>query len=240
MNILKGQLLLSILFLNIQSYAQMSKGKIMLNGNGSYYQSKNERNEATGPASFHQNEVKYGNFNLNIGYFISNNFALGITERLGTYGASSSNTFVSGNVSIQTNKTNYFYTGLFIRYNQPFAKSKFGGFLQMNVLYNWGRSEQSSIYIPVNFPENKMRTAEKSYRYVCSLTPGLYYFVTNKLSIEASLGNLFYENGVDKSTTGDYTLRKSNQFNSNFSISTLNLGLTFYFGKDKSETKPTE
>ena len=71
------------------------------------------------------------------------------------------------------------------------------------------------------------------------LTPGIVYFITNKIGIETSIGLIGYsvqdyKNFIDDRQTGG---GNTSAFNVNFSMSTLYLGLNFYFGGNKDESK---
>lgn len=231
---IKRQLFIVLILLNIQSFAQYNKGQLMVNGNIHYYMNKS--NTSSDIRTQQSKQHGYGS-NLNIGYFFTNHFAFGLNCGINEWGSKSNVTdtvYISDYVS--TNKIRSL--GIFLRYNQPIYKSKFGFFLQLGSNYSFIKYHDESTYTSINYPSNTSIYEQQGRGYDYYLNPGLFYFVNNRLSIEAGLGSLTYthtnfESIPDSPYTNPY-FRKQSDFNANFSISSVFLGATFYLGKNKN------
>ncbi|HSH64820.1 MAG TPA: hypothetical protein VLB84_03265, partial [Bacteroidia bacterium] len=124
---------LLFLFIVIQGFSQSNKGKVMINGKGNFWTESSEED------SFYSNYLARntskntsGMINLNVGYFVGNSFALGLS---GTFEkviqkSTTSNTIDTKSISDIVNQT--FSIGIFGRYNYMIKESKFGIFLQLD------------------------------------------------------------------------------------------------------------
>jgi hypothetical protein len=234
------KLLISILLIQLCGYGQENKGRVMLNGSGNYYKRKNDQSQKfniSNPFSseYHQ---QAGFINLNVGYFFSNHFAMGITGLFGKQKSNQTTIMKYGEVAFQKYLNSRFSTGIFARYNQPLGKSKFGIFLQWSHNYYLLKAKEDYRLIRFNSLEVKNERHIREHGYNSSFVPGLFYFISDRFSLETSLGSLFYEYRIIEDQIQNTNTGKVQRFSSNFSISTLSLGLTFYLGKSKSG--PTE
>lgn len=223
------------LLISISGFAQLNKGQIMINGDVNYY----SYNYNSNPTYYYQKSKQQGfGSNINVGYFLTNHFAVGIS---GSVYRSKSDNYRKDSMSIinSISKENSPSIGVFLRYNQPVHKSKFGFFLQLGSNYSFIKNEHKydETYFK-NYPNSSSLREEKGNSYRVNLKPGLFYFVNNRLSLEASLGNFSYYKSkiTDVSEHTPYIpyTKKQSSFNSNFSISTFYLGVTFYLGKNKN------
>ncbi len=216
------------LLIGLHSFGQFNKNRIMINGRGNFYTDKQEKNLSNSVPYYYYNEFSEGNLNLNIGYFLSDNFAIGALLGAGM-NKNLKDEFYAGSHNSETVVNKNFYSGIFLRYNQMIKQSKFGLFFQLNNLYGIGKMNNNKFN---NGIRNPNYLPGKNYMFKIGATPGLMYFITNRLSIETSIGDVSY---VSTTTIENRPLHateshKTSRFNTDFSISTVYFGLTFYLG----------
>jgi hypothetical protein len=232
---IKKQLIAAFLILSMHSFAQLNKNRVMISGRGNFYSNRSEGEDYSIISPVHlNNKISNGNIDLNVGYFLSNNFAIGGIFGFEKNMNARTYTFTNGDQSIQKSTTQNFSTGIFARYNHMINASKFGLFFQLNNTFGWGRIDGENSYNSNNYPSGSV-SLEKNHSFNIGLTPGLMYFITNRLSIETSIGDLSYNSTVTKDKPLELNVRKESNFNANFSASTVYFGLTFYIGGKKSE-----
>ncbi|HRG53102.1 MAG TPA: outer membrane beta-barrel protein [Bacteroidia bacterium] len=228
---IKKQLFIALLLISIQSFAQYNKGQLMVNGNinGSSNKGKGTHNDI----SNHTNKFKSQQFgcDLNVGYFLANRFAIGIEEQIRFSKAYSEIVDITYR-NTNMNRSKYNFTGVFMRYNQPIYKSKFGVFFKLTNGYAIQKQTTETASYSDSFGDKSSKSERKGSGYYGYLTPGLFYFVNNRLSLEATLGDLSYSKSNSKDQT-DYKYKNS-YVNANFSVSNIWLGVTFYLGKNKN------
>jgi hypothetical protein len=232
-------LIFNLLLLSIYAYPQQNKNKIMINGNFNYNQSNLNNDFTSNQGGNYFEYIRNGKVNLNVGYFISNNFALGVKgsfERL-----------VDRNNSEDASKTNFhrvtetqdlYASGLFARYHYMFWDDKLGILFQVSGTYDWGKELRHIITY------NNMGTTHSFDEHIrisgfsTGFQPGAIYFINQRFSVETSIGNLSYslQESKNKESRSHFI---GSDFNANFSMSTLYFGLTYYFGGRK-EVKSAE
>jgi len=236
---IKRQFLAALLFLSIQSFAQFNKGQLMINGSAHYYSSKYNTNSNDRIEKINQQQYSGG---VSLGYFFSNHFVAGIDGGVGS-GRNKIENIDTMRRNYNLGRDNNSWMGAFLRYNQPIYHSKFGVFLRVSGDYELRKYTSKSEYTFVNSPTDIYTSERKGHGYSCSLSPGLFYFVNNRLSLETSIGGISYSLFHMKETSANsfdsYTFKESS-FNSSFSISSIWLGVTFYLGKNKNESSTTE
>jgi hypothetical protein len=237
-----NKLLISAFLLSgIQGFAQLNKNRIMINGRGNFYTDKLQTDFNTNNVPLRNiDKVSEGNVNLNIGYFLSNNFAIGGIVGFGKNVNTHDNNYITADRNIQIITTQNFSTGVFARYNHMIKQSKFGLFIQLNNTYSIGKQEDENTHYSPYFSQNTTLTKGKNHAFKIGLTPGLMYFITNRLSIETSIGDLSYNSSVSRDIPLELQIDKQSQFNADFSMATVYFGLTFYLGGKKSEAAKTE
>jgi hypothetical protein len=220
-NYLIGTFLLSCMFV----YSQDNKGKFMIQGSAGYNNSSiiKKYPRSNGLTDEYKNSLVSAD--VNFGYFLSNNFAMGIS------GAVRHFKFVnkSNNLPNYTKYGNTYFekgAGIFARYNRPLHTSKFGIFLQLNAHYYWINEIDISTTLNANGKPENITKITKGRRISTDLNPGLIYFINNKFSIESTLGSLYYT--VEKSTAMR-TKKKTIGTGADFSLANINLGFTYYF-----------
>ncbi len=211
----------------IQLNAQENKGKWIVNGSVNYSQSNNKgTDDSYNPRS----NSKSGRLGVNLGYFITNNFALGLSN---SYSLSKEETIYTGYAARTERAIRSSYTpGIFAKYNHSINKSKFGFFLQLDA--NFSLSKRIS---KVNDPYQNTITKDYYSRLSTSLTPGIIYFINQKFSVQTSFGNVSFSSAGTRGKKAVYLTE--NQFSFNFSPFVTTFGFTYYFGGNKSEDKKT-
>jgi outer membrane protein W len=209
-----------------------------------YNQSKSNVSDSAFSNNQNSSAKRFGIYaGINFGYFIKDNFAVGITggyqRNNYDYSSSNSNTYNSSNNKLhQIN--NIYNLGLFARYYKMINSSKFGIFIQANAQYTRGYGKSNQTYSNINVGNSLPYTSNseasnKTNSYDFGLTPGIIYFITNKIGIETSFGTIGYLSENVKYYNKYNQIRKSNSegFNINLSSSSIKLGVNYYIRKSK-------
>jgi hypothetical protein len=230
---------ITLMILASNAYAQENRGSIMISGDGSYFQRNSDHSTKVNNPSNSSYDVSGGNIHLNVGYFVSNRLALGLTGQIGAVKSTKISDEDPVNIYTEKNLNTLYSGGIFGRYNQPFGKSKLGVFLNWSHAYQRfllnTHSERSSPNLPDVIYDNRI----EEQGYISSFTPGLFYFISNCVSMELHLGDVTFEAYKTKEPTKTVE-KKYRRLYSNFSITSISLGVTFYFGKGKSKTFETQ
>ena len=225
-----------LILTSLISKAQLEKQKIMLDINGSY--SQNSSGSAIDPNLTSNNykstdEYKYSNFItvLNYGYFVSNKIAMGITGAYQTYVFKDED--ASGFTSL-VNKSSYklYNAGGFTRFYKAMKENKIAVYGNIRAFYLWGdfSTEQYTTYNGIIDPHQKEHGLVSGYG--ASFNPGFVYFVTKKIGLEISFGNITYIHQKNETYAAGFKNGSSisDGLNTNFSYSSLFLGITFHMG----------
>jgi hypothetical protein len=232
------------LLLSVSSYyAQLSKGTFMpgIGINYSYNSSKSHDTINAGGLA-NDNASKSTNFSTNIklGYFISDKVVIGV---LGGYSSQTyDNTWLQNNTYSydRFNTNNGIYGGVFLRYYKLMKNNKFGFFGQLSSNYTFGKTRSHSTEYNINSQYYyDSETHGTSGTFNASISPGIVYFISNKVGVEAMFGNIGFNSQNNKSFSkyNQVGTGSSNSFYTNFSLTSLQLGVNFYFGKNKTEVK---
>jgi hypothetical protein len=177
-----------------------------------YHQNGSSITEGPRTLSFH--------INPRIGYFFTDNFAAGLL--LG-YGGSSSNS--KGAVEVKTSTTEL-SVGLFGRYAMGVgdeSKFFFTGDLNLGFNSQTGKTETGSLSVD-NDPVMVISAG---------IAPGILYFPTPKIGLEAGLGNIFSVNVNTETDAGNADNKTVYTSINIFDINTLgfNFGMNYYFNR---------
>ncbi len=194
------------------SNAQTEKGKFLIGGQLNLT-GTNSSNSSTNSTS---NTLGF-QISPNAGYFVANNFAIGIRANFGTI--INNNNQPAGFNSIYRNNNNSlnYGIGLFSRYYVKVVNN-FSFFIDGHLFYNH------------TFQKTESRDGNGyGYNYSyhtntagVNIAPGFVYFVTPKLGIETTLGRLYYN--YSAAGTSD-----AHAYGFNMNVSTIYLGLNYYF-----------
>jgi hypothetical protein len=228
--------LTAVLFvIGIYSYSQEHKNRFMINGSIQYadYHSLNKRdfgNNSKGEY-LHLNTNSAGG--INFGYFLSNNFAVGIS---GSVSSSELTARSDANMNYFSEYTSKYIEkgcGVFARYNHTIVSSKLGFFLQLNTRYSWGDMNTTSTSMDLNGNHITIKGFTKNTGTFTALNPGIIYFINNKFSVESMLGSIYYASGKSKSDDENIN-EKTSRFGADFYLTTISLGFSYYFGGKKA------
>jgi outer membrane protein W len=221
--------------LSLQNSAQIQKGNFILGGNINYYGNSN-RFIDTAKSTNNNNKHKDGslNVNLNCGYFFTDNLAagvfLGCNSNSNIYESSYHYGIYNSSTRYRTKQLNTTYSfGAFARFYGMKKENKLRTFVQLNGAYELGwlktKNEQS------NAPDKK-EVNRTSIGYEASINPGIVYFVTKKIGLEATFGSISYSHHVTTQFSNGLKVNTStgDVFNTNFSLNTIRFGVYFYFG----------
>jgi hypothetical protein len=216
---IQNYLTITLLFIGIYSYSQENKNKIMLNGNFNYATEK--KRPVTIDHSTYYNSKRA--VDLNIGYFLTKNFAIGISGSYQKKVIRREFTYTIESAEV------YYSSGLFARYNCMTKGKKFGFFFQAN----------SNVYVNEwreNIKDDNTTATEKEKANGMNviLTPGVIYFLNHKFSVEASVMNITYDHFTVKDGLSNRSINSG--FATNFSPSSIYVGFSYYFVGKKNET----
>lgn len=162
---------------------------------------------ATGSVSFSSSTSEDYNsdafrFNPSVGYFVSDNVAVGVSLGIETRKQDYS---FSSEV-----KTNAFTAGAFGQYYFT-PENQFSFLLQLSALYTSFKQEQSS-------------NEAKGDGFIAGFAPGINYFVSDCFALQANVGVLSYQtekiDGISESSDG---------FSIGLNLTDINFGLTYKF-----------
>ncbi|MCB9192279.1 MAG: hypothetical protein H6602_11490 [Flavobacteriales bacterium] len=205
--------------------AQDYKGSVFTGGNlnASGYFDSNDQNE-------------YENFSFsiipNVGGFVSNSFAIGGTA---SYRWSERNNNNSYNDDSSHQVGNTIGASVYARYYKFFSQ-KFALMSTADVGYAYTHSK-----LERKNNGEVLNSISDQHAIETYITPGLVYFITPKFGLEASFGRLGYmyrQNHSRSEIEGVGTTSSSSQnssFNIDFNITSLQIGLMYYFGGKSPE-----
>jgi hypothetical protein len=241
-------LLIIIALLTVaHSYAQLSKGRMMINGSLSY--SQNQNNQYDTSQNKHISGYKDYIFNgtLRCGYFVTGNILVGVYGSYGNQKYSNETQYGTPFFTSSSESTSSsYYTGIFSRYYKMIAKSKFAAFGQVSAGFGTGKTTNKNTTSNSGGSTATTNGSHESMSAISAgIAPGITYFLTNRLAFEMSFGNLAYNFQHTKNYDANNKLlteNKNSVFNSslNLSFSSLTLGASFYFGGKPPVAEPAK
>ncbi|MET4140395.1 outer membrane beta-barrel protein [Pedobacter sp. UYP1] len=204
------KLLLSLIAVSALAFttqAQTEKGKFMLGGNVEFNSTK--ENGAS------KSDTKF-NIVPSVGYFISDNFAIGTGVGFG-FAKDQKNTTALPNAAT---KTQEFVVAPFARYYKGINESfKFFG----------------ELSVPMAFGNNKATADGDNYTKVSkynnvgvALSPGFAFFPSKKFGIEFSVRGISYNNNSLKDNDGNKINGSDKSFNIGANFFAPKIGVQFY------------
>jgi hypothetical protein len=235
--------LIAFFLINL-AQSQTEKGNMFIGG--SFNLSSNSKKGNTSVIDL-PNENKKSNYSIipAFGYFLVNNFAIGIEVG---YSVNKETSLLNTIESIGTSsrlteidnftKNKLFNAALFCKKFIP-INDKLSFFANSSLGYSSGKIEvANSIKVnntqfsdDLNFPPNPTYSIRSSYdaslkSYGIIITPGLAYFPYKRLSIEATFGNIKY---IHTSESNEFYKSSGNDFGVTANLSTLFIGMNYYF-----------
>ncbi len=216
-------LVITLLLLIICTFchAQISKGTILLGGRVSLDINSLE----TAQMTFNSESSRF-DISPSVGYMLNNKLMLGITPGY-TYTRNVQKSYASNGFLQLTSTTKGYavYIGPFVRYYFRISEN-FSFFGHAEATYGLNNSTYEGIGVGGN------NTQEYSnYTINLALHPGMVFFVTKRIGIEAYIGVLSYFYSSASSVKSD--MESDTQYNDSFSLSfnpsQLGLGINYYF-----------
>ena len=176
-----------------------------------------------------------------VGYFVTNNLALGLRYNYSRYYFSLANLDLNLGEGLNIDLEDLYYlehkheVSFFMRNYMPLFGSKIlGAFAEVRATYSHANGKNSS-----GRRTESINTLDGTYETVnkiqLGVSPGLCIFVTNFAAVETSLGVLgvdyrwsSFKNVHPNSTEYEYGKNHSGGANFKFNIFTVNIGMTFY------------
>jgi hypothetical protein len=238
------------------SHAQISSSGLMLGGNFSYRNSTEENdglaiNGLTGTAAdLPDGKSTFFSLQLEAGYFINSNTAIGLNagfERTDSEFISIFNDNNGGFSSFKQNTLSEEYSvGPFLRYYQPFTNSRLGFQMDLLSTFTWGTSEGSVEDMGITFLGGDNSATFNGWQI--GVFPGLYFFLNDRIFLDASIGGLSYRYRKSEITTEDQGIifdpfsdeKTREQIDSDFEFFLvdgigLRVGLNFFFAGGQGE-----
>jgi hypothetical protein len=229
---MKKIVLISMAILTIMTcYSQTEKGKKFIGG---------QFNLSGNTNSYLDTLYKYDNnsFGFQIdpgfGFLIINNFAIGCDIKFGISDITQNIEYPSQIHSKSTIKSTSISYGVggFARYYKKIV-DRFFIFVNGDVSYmyqeqklKYSNNDPNYIYPASNPANQKVQVNNISV----VISPGLVYFVTSKLGVQFVFGNIHYTNSTSKNKSLLYdNHNNANNYGININLSTLYLGLNYYF-----------
>lgn len=164
--------------------------------------------------------LKNTNFSFNLfpstEYFISNNLSLGISLGYGQFTSKSSDTNFNNE-----NNTNTYTIAPYVKKYFPIT-NRFAFSLQGELNYTYSDSKSTNNNTPTiiggDFHNN----------YAINLRPGISFFVSKNIALQANLGLLGYYHTNRKVRTDDSQKSSNNGFNFSLNSSSILFGVSLY------------
>lgn len=232
---MKKFLLILLAFSTLMSgYSQTEKGKMFLGGQ---FNLSGNTNSLSDTLSRYDNHSLNFAITPNFGYFIADNLALGVSLDFGVDHSNNhyENTNLATLFRTKSNSINNSYTygiGGFARYYVNIT-DHFKFYVNGGLKYSHQTDKRTSFN---NYPGDLNSPSIKYYQefqlsfITLEVTPGLVYFVTPRLGLQANFGNLSLRHSRSKDiTSSNNNYYRSNDYGFNLNPSTLSIGLNYYF-----------
>lgn len=204
------------------SNAQIAQGTAYLSGSVGY--SQEERNNG-------DNKKEKFNVLPTVGYFVSNNFAIGLGIGYETVKSTDlmNNAIFPGSTIVTTRETKQpaFVVAPFARKYWTLG-DKLYIFGQLAVPMKFGKTEIENTTVSTSGSSVATTTSSSEAKYTqigVTVKPGLDYFLNKNWSIEATIGEFGYDNYKPKD--GNAT----NNYSFGLNLSTVTFGVKYVFAK---------
>ena len=231
------------LSISFNSFAQISKGDWLINGSISLSDNDLDDGSISGNGTTTANEQKSKSYNFSpkVAYLLSDRLSLGLS--FGIFGSTNERESLSQNTRTQfltqsENKSRGYSISPFIRYYQP-IKERFGFYGQVQAGYRFSKHDYTQTQVRTLEDETSETISstsdDKVNSYNLALSPGVYYFLTKRLSfeIEASLFRVSYaKSNYDRSNSQPeeefFSDRNYNNFRIHYDLSAFAFSVSWY------------
>jgi outer membrane protein W len=233
---MKKLILVASLALSLGSHAQTEQGRILLGGSVGFSSGKNEQVDTAGKV-LNTSKVNSLGLTLRGGYFIADNVAVGLLVGFNTdkNKQETPGTAPSKSTGEQTNNSTSL--GLFGRmYTSPVDR-KFALFGQLDLAYTMGKRTDEDVFVSSSGVSTSTKTRGERNSFGVMISPGVAFFLSDHIALEATFGAIGFSSGKDKSYDTKDRLSSQTNFNNleaTISPSTLRLGITFFIGGGSS------
>jgi len=211
----KKLLSIALLLASLTSFAQLEQGKFLVGGGIGVESSASKFKD--GSTSVDRPKTTSYYITPSVGYFLAENFALGLT--IG-FGGDTRKTPASGGTPELKDKNPYFVVGPFGRYYRRFGDN-FAIFGQAAIDFRFGKYKDES------FNGSVVTTTEtKTSVFNPNLRPGLVFFPYSKVGVELIIGELGYAHTVEKYPND--SKERYNNVDFNFNLRNVQLGIYLY------------
>ncbi len=231
----KYLLLLIAIFIITITYSQTEKGKLIIDGQFNIYgHSNSDFNilSATDSNSFRFQIIP------NFGYFIKDNFAIGVSLNIGVSNGmrfieipnqSPYNTTI--NSTAKSNSISYGGGGFVRHYKKIVGNLLFSLNGLASYTYQTTKLDYSN-----NIPNYHYSASDPAHQeiqantFFVGISPGLIYFMTPKLGIETTFSSIYYSNSSSKNISLlDGNHKNANNYGFNLNITTFYFGFNYNF-----------
>lgn len=225
-------LLCALLFLvGFSAQSQTEKGRMFIGGQVSFSGSND-----TSSDTLNSSTTDYFQVNIipGFGYFIRDNFALGADINFLYTNDTRNYNYPHQIPSEETMKARRLGIGgdIFASYYAKIVSGLYltataqAGYRHQSTTNERSSNDTSYVYPP----EYPAKQTINSNQFSISVTPGLAYFITPKIGIHGSFGNLYYTYSASENISlSNDNKSHSNSYGVNLNLSTLYFGLSYYF-----------
>ena len=246
-------MMLCTVSLGYTSQAQTTKGTVAFTGSLGYTQSKGKsdyKSDVILFEGFEPHRIEHSSLTLSpsIGYFIKDNLEVGISVFSSHSESKSihhSGMYENGTVTLERqyntlNNTKHIGLNVYAR-QYKFLTEKLAIYGTLSVGYN--KANLTSIYTLTDTASQVFENDNLYSTYAAALSPGVTFFVSRKIGLNANLGALTYNrykreeiaayrsSGQPQPSVRENPSYTSNSLSLDFSSMHLNFGLSYYLGK---------
>jgi outer membrane immunogenic protein len=217
--IIYASVLLNILWSHTATYSQIQKGTWIVGG---IVQMKGDNSE--------KNKTTATDVSPRIGYFLSENFAIGITTGFG-----STSVVNKTAVADYSNDKSTFRTGIFARYYHSLGSNLYLAFEGTGVQYSSSSITENSPYsISGNITDNITESKQTRLDLGIFIKPHIGYLITPKIALEANIGSIgfgYYDSKITITASPKLPITINDNKSGTaweFNLLTVGLGIQFY------------
>ncbi|MES2477496.1 MAG: outer membrane beta-barrel protein [Bacteroidota bacterium] len=242
---IKSLLFASISMLSISANAQIEKGTVFIGGRSSFSTSSSS---ASSPLGSRDSKSTGFSIEPQAGYYVSKNWAIGLGLNVRTANSTTNDlNSVTTDFTKQQKQEYYFGFNFLARYNKTLSK-RFAFFVNGTLstgIWNKEKNTTEQKTGPTTISNTTINEGNfgESPNFNLDIRPGVTYFVTPKLGIEATFASIFASYGSSKATASNQNI-KSSAFNLGYNLypAGFALGVHYYFAPKpkKQATEETE
>ncbi len=231
-------LITSLICIGVFANAQITKGTQTIGFQVQFSKITDKAFDSSGTKSTVRGKSTGGGIGLRYGIFITDRILLGLAASVNGNNSHFENVNYIGDISFNDQYSNQMNAGVFARYYKMIGKTKFVGIGQLN--FNYNISENKNHYMSIG---GNSLSQSKTSGISGFLSAGIGYFLNKHIALELFLGSVGFTNYKTANFSGGIKYNESSSFNlysySIFPLSSMNLGLNFYFGGKKKEAEPS-